>query len=123
MLNLDHDRPAARKRGAMHLRDRCGCQWHIIKCLKHVIDFPSQFFFDGGANGFWFVGWYICLQLRQLDCQWQPDQIGTRAQDLTEFDERGAQFGERQADARLPSDVSEPVAFGPTEQPVTEPDI
>jgi hypothetical protein len=55
------------------------------------------------------------LQVRQLGRHILPDQIRPRAQHLTEFDERGAQFAEREPDADGRAEIYDALAGGPAQ--------
>jgi hypothetical protein len=55
------------------------------------------------------------LQVRQLARHILPDQIGPRAQHLTELDERGAQFAQREPDADGRAEIHDALACGPAQ--------
>ena len=101
VTHFDDDPLARWKLGAMDLADRGAGQRQLFEIDEQVFDGLTELGFDGFGDFAERIGGRVILQLGELFGQRDADDVGARAENLAELDERGAQFGQRQANARF----------------------
>ena len=96
VLDLQDDLLSVSQFRAMHLTDRCGRKCLRFKLGKQVLRGLAQFFDDRLPHNVRRVGWRVGLKLSQFRRDIRPDQVGSCAEDLPQFDIGRPQFRQSQ---------------------------
>ena len=111
VLHLDHHRGAIRQARLVHLTDRSGGHGLWFEVDEDLFDRLTQLRLDGLTGDFGRIRWSPGLQPRQFVGQLGPDQIGSCAQNLTELDEGGPQFGDGRPNLLFPGHLPNGLAI------------
>ncbi len=100
--HLDHHGLAGMEPGPMDLSDRGRGHCLGLELGKKLFDRPAELGFDEFSHRLGRIGVNFLLELLEFLGQPDSDQVGPRAENLAELDERRAELGQGQPQAGLP---------------------
>ena len=113
--DFDDDAGAAGEGGAVDLGDGGGGEGLGFEGSEKGFEVATEIFFDGGAGDFGAVGGDVGLEFGEFVGEIGAEEVGAGAEHLAQFDEGGAEFGERHADALRGSEGAQGLAIGTAE--------